>query len=82
MDFEAHTISDNDFHGIKTLLQQVQRHSCLHCTEHRLTYTAQLELQQRLRSAKIMSTISVYYIFPHIYVFVFPAVPEVSRKHI
>ncbi len=23
MDFEAHTISDNDFHGIKTLLQQV-----------------------------------------------------------
>lgn len=37
MDFEAHTISDNDFNGIKKLLQQVQQREAIIQSSHNCT---------------------------------------------
>lgn len=39
VDFEAHTISDNDFNGIKKLLQQVTAVASKHLTKLNFSYS-------------------------------------------
>lgn len=72
MDFEAHTISDTDFNGIKKLLQQVN----MWLRNTRLNdISAVINIYQNLYIVKNI-------LFNDRYDVISPAIPEGAREHL
>lgn len=69
MDFEAHAISDNDFHGIKTLLQQVLLSNMMYSTKYTACIALNIlkfALQQRLKWLYVTYTHNIHYLYMYV----------------